>query len=161
MVDPVRIGQGFDVHALVPGRGLVLGGVSIEHDQGLLGHSDADVLLHAITDALLGAAGLGDIGRLFPDTDPRYQSADSRALLAEVVQRVQQQGWRVGNLDCVVMAERPKIAPHVDAMRASIARLLNVEPARISVKGKTTERLGFIGRGEAIAVSAVVLLFAS
>jgi 2-C-methyl-D-erythritol 2,4-cyclodiphosphate synthase len=159
MVEAVRIGQGFDVHALVPGRRLVLGGVPIAHGQGLLGHSDADVLLHAITDALLGAAGLGDIGRLYPDTDPRYRGADSGALLAEVAQRIQQQGWRVGNLDCVVMAEQPKIAPHVDAMRASIARLLNIEPARVNVKGKTTERLGFIGRGEAIAVSAVVLLF--
>jgi 2-C-methyl-D-erythritol 2,4-cyclodiphosphate synthase len=159
MVDPVRIGQGFDVHALVPGRRLVLGGVSIEHGQGLLGHSDADVLLHAISDALLGAAGLGDIGRLFPDTDPRYRDADSRALLSEVVQRVHQGGWRVGNLDCVVMAEQPRIAPHVDAIRGSIAGLLNTEPARVSVKGKTTERLGFIGRGEAIAASVVVLLF--
>ena len=158
MVDPVRIGQGFDVHALVPGRRLVLGGVSIEHAQGLLGHSDADVLLHAITDALLGAAGLGDIGRSYPDSDPRYRDADSRALLAEVVQRIQQQGWRVGNLDCVVIAEQPRIAPHVEAIRGSIAQLLNIEPARVNVKGKTTERLGFIGRGEAIAASAVVLL---
>ena len=161
MVDPVRIGQGFDVHALVPGRRLVLGGVSIEHAQGLLGHSDADVLLHAITDALLGAAGLGDIGRSYPDSDPRYRDADSRALLAEVVQRIQQQGWRVGNLDCVVIAEQPRIAPYVEAIRGSIARLLNIEPARVNVKGKTTERLGFIGRGEAIAASAVVLLVGS
>ncbi len=104
MVDPIRVGQGFDVHALVPGRRLVLGGVSIEHEQGLLGHSDADVLLHAITDALLGAAALGDIGRLYPDSDPRYHGADSRALLAEVAQRVQQDGWRLGNLDCIVFA---------------------------------------------------------
>jgi len=159
MVEPVRIGQGFDVHALVPGRRLLLGGVSIEHGQGLLGHSDADVLLHAITDALLGAAGLGDIGRSYPDSDPRYRDADSRALLAEVVQRIQGQGWRVGNLDCVVIAEQPRIAPYVDAIRGSIAQLLNTEPARVNVKGKTTERLGFIGRGEAIAASAVVLLF--
>jgi 2-C-methyl-D-erythritol 2,4-cyclodiphosphate synthase len=158
MVDPVRIGQGFDVHALVPGRRLLLGGVSIEHDKGLLGHSDADVLLHAITDALLGAAGLGDIGRIFPDTDPKYRGADSGALLSEVMQRVRQQGWRVGNLDCVVMAEQPRIAPHVEAIRVSIARLLDTEPERVNVKGKTTERLGFIGRGEAIAASAVVLL---
>jgi 2-C-methyl-D-erythritol 2,4-cyclodiphosphate synthase len=161
MVDPVRIGQGFDVHALVPGRRLLLGGISIEHEKGLLGHSDADVLLHAIADALLGAAGLGDIGRFFPDTDPKYRGADSGALLSEVMQRVQQQGWRVGNLDCVVIAEQPRIAPHVEAIRVSIARLLNTEPERVSVKGKTTERLGFIGRGEAIAASAVVLLFAS
>jgi len=158
MVEPVRIGQGFDVHALVPGRRLVLGGVSIEHGQGLLGHSDADVLLHAITDALLGAAGLGDIGRLYPDSDPRYRDADSRALLAEVAQRIQQEGWRVGNLDCVVIAEQPRIAPYIEAIRASIARLLDTEPTRVNVKGKTTERLGFIGRGEAIAASAVVLL---
>ena len=161
MVEAMRIGQGFDVHALVPGRRLVLGGVSIEHGQGLLGHSDADVLLHAITDALLGAAGLGDIGRSYPDSDPRYRDADSRALLAEVVRRIQGQGWRVGNLDCVVIAEQPRIAPYVDAMRGSIAQLLNTEPARVNVKGKTTERLGFIGRGEAIAASAVVLLVSS
>jgi 2-C-methyl-D-erythritol 2,4-cyclodiphosphate synthase len=161
MVEPVRIGQGFDVHALVPGRRLVLGGVSIEHQQGLLGHSDADVLLHAITDALLGAAGLGDIGRAYPDSDPSHRDADSRKLLAEVVQRIQGQGWRVGNLDCVVIAEQPRIAPYVEAIRVSIAQLLNTEPARVNVKGKTTERLGFIGRGEAIAASAVVLLISS
>jgi 2-C-methyl-D-erythritol 2,4-cyclodiphosphate synthase len=161
MVEAVRIGQGFDVHALVPGRRLVLGGVPIEHEQGLLGHSDADVLLHAITDALLGAAGLGDIGRFYPDSDPRYRDADSGALLAEVAQRIRQQGWRVGNLDCVVIAQQPRIAPHVEAIRASIARLLDTEPAQVNVKGKTTERLGFIGRGEAIAASAVVLLIGS
>jgi 2-C-methyl-D-erythritol 2,4-cyclodiphosphate synthase len=158
MVDPIRIGQGFDVHALVPGRRLLLGGVSIEHEQGLLGHSDADVLLHAITDALLGAAGLGDIGMMFPETDARYRGADSRSLLAQAAQRVQQDGWRVGNLDCIVIAERPRIAPYVEAIRSSVAALLGTEPARVSVKGKTTERLGFIGRGEAIAASAVVLL---
>jgi 2-C-methyl-D-erythritol 2,4-cyclodiphosphate synthase len=161
MVDPIRIGQGFDVHALVPGRPLVLGGVTIEHDQGLLGHSDADVLLHAITDALLGAAGLGDIGRLYPDSDPRYRGADSRVLLADVAQRVQRAGWRLGNLDCTVLAERPRIAPYADAIRRSIGELLNADPARINLKGKTTERLGFIGRGEAIAASAVVLLLGS
>jgi 2-C-methyl-D-erythritol 2,4-cyclodiphosphate synthase len=158
MVDRIRVGQGFDVHALVPGRRLLLGGVAIEHEQGLLGHSDADVLLHAITDALLGAAGLGDIGRSFPDTDPRYRDADSGVLLAEVVRRVSQDGWRVGNLDCTVIAERPRIAPHVEAIRASIAGLLNTDPLRINVKGKTSERLGFVGRGEAVAASAVVLL---
>ena len=161
MVAPVRIGQGFDVHALVPGRRLVLGGVPIEHGQGLLGHSDADVLLHAITDALLGAAGLGDIGRFYPDSDPRYRDADSGALLAEVTQRIREQGWRVGNLDCVVIAQQPRIAPYVEAIRASIARLLDTEPAQVNVKGKTTERLGFVGRGEAIAASAVVLLIGS
>jgi len=161
MVDPIRIGQGFDVHALVPGRRLVLGGVPIEHEQGLLGHSDADVLLHAITDALLGAAGLGDIGRLYPDSDARHRGADSRDLLADAMQRVQQEGWHVGNLDCTVFAEQPRIAPYSEAIRRSIADLVGADPARISVKGKTSERLGFIGRGEAIAASAVVLLFGS
>ncbi len=158
MVDPIRVGQGFDLHALVPGRRLLLGGVPIEYERGLLGHSDADVLLHAVTDALLGAAGLGDIGRIFPDSDPAYRDADSRALLSEVVQRVQQQGWRVANLDCTIIAERPRIAPHVAAIQRSIAQLLGVDIARVNVKGKTTERLGAIGRGEAIAASAVVLL---
>jgi len=158
MVESIRVGQGFDVHALVPGRRLVLGGVSIEHERGLLGHSDADVLLHAIADALLGAAGLGDIGRMFPDSDPRYRDADSGALLAEVAQRVQQDGWHVANVDCTVIAEQPRIAPHVEAIRASIAQLLQVDRAQINVKGKTAERLGAIGRGEAIAASVVVLL---
>ncbi|HUD24534.1 MAG TPA: 2-C-methyl-D-erythritol 2,4-cyclodiphosphate synthase [Burkholderiaceae bacterium] len=158
MVESIRVGQGFDVHALVPGRRLVLGGVSIEHERGLLGHSDADVLLHAIADALLGAAGLGDIGRMFPDSDPRYRDADSGALLAEVAQRVQQDGWRVANVDCTVIAEQPRIAPHVEAIRGSIAQLLQVDRAQINVKGKTAERLGAIGRGEAIAASVVVLL---
>jgi 2-C-methyl-D-erythritol 2,4-cyclodiphosphate synthase len=158
MVDRIRVGQGFDVHALVPGRRLVLGGVEITHAQGLLGHSDADVLLHAITDALLGAAGLGDIGQMFPATDARYLGADSRDLLAQAARRVQQDGWRVGNVDCTVIAERPSIAPHAEAIRQSVARLLQIEPAEVSVKGKTTERLGFIGRGEAMAASAVVLL---
>jgi 2-C-methyl-D-erythritol 2,4-cyclodiphosphate synthase len=158
MVDTIRVGQGFDLHALVPGRRLVLGGVAIEHERGLLGHSDADVLLHAISDALLGAAGLGDIGRIFPDSDPRYRDADSRALLAEVMQRVGQDGWRVANVDGTVLAEQPRIAPHVEAIRTSIAALLQVDRAQINVKGKTTERLGSIGRGEAIAASAVVLL---
>jgi 2-C-methyl-D-erythritol 2,4-cyclodiphosphate synthase len=154
----MRIGQGFDVHALVPGRRLVLGGVQIESDQGLLGHSDADVLLHAITDALLGAAGLGDIGRMFPDTDPGLRDADSRTLLAQAAGRVQAEGWSVANLDCTVMAERPKIAPHADEIRHCVAGLLKVRPDQVNVKGKTSERLGFVGRGEAIAASAVVLL---
>jgi 2-C-methyl-D-erythritol 2,4-cyclodiphosphate synthase len=158
MVDTIRVGQGFDLHALVPGRRLVLGGVAIEHERGLLGHSDADVLLHAITDALLGAAGLGDIGRMFPDSDPRYRDADSRTLLVEVMQRVGQDGWRVANVDGTVLAEQPRIAPHVEAIRTSIAALLQVDRAQINVKGKTTERLGSIGRGEAIAASAIVLL---
>jgi 2-C-methyl-D-erythritol 2,4-cyclodiphosphate synthase len=158
MVDRIRVGQGFDIHALVPGRRLVLGGVEIAHAQGLLGHSDADVLLHAITDALLGAAGLGDIGQMFPDTDARYLGADSRNLLAHATRRVQQDGWRVGNVDCTVIAERPSVAPYAEAIRRSVAGLLQIEPTEVNVKGKTTERLGFIGRGEAMAASAVVLL---
>ena len=161
MVEGIRIGQGFDVHALVPGRRLLLGGVPIEHAQGLLGHSDADVLLHAIADALLGAAALGDIGRLFPDSEARHRDADSRVLLSEVVQRVRQAGWRVGNIDCVVIAQQPRIAPYVDAMRASIAALLGVEASCVGVKGKSTERLGFVGRGEAVMATAVVLLLAA
>jgi len=148
------------VHALVPGRRLLLGGVPIEHAQGLLGHSDADVLLHAIADALLGAAGLGDIGRLFSDSEARHRDADSRILLSEVVQRVHRAGWRVGNIDCVVIAQEPRIAPHVDAIRASIAAVLGVETSCVGVKGKSTERLGFVGRGEAVMATAVVLLLA-
>jgi 2-C-methyl-D-erythritol 2,4-cyclodiphosphate synthase len=154
----LRIGQGYDVHALVPGRRLVLGGVEIAHTHGLLGHSDADVLLHAITDAVLGAAGLGDIGRLYPDSDARFKDADSRVLLRDAVARVAAAGWRVENVDCTVVAERPKIAPHVEAMRARIAECLGVETGAVNVKGKTTERLGFTGRGEGIAAFAVALL---
>ena len=154
----LRIGQGYDVHALVPGRRLVLGGVEIAHTHGLLGHSDADVLLHAITDAVLGAAGLGDIGRLYPDSDARFKDADSRVLLRDAVARVAAAGWRVENVDCTVVAERPKIAPHVEAMRARIAECLGVETGAVNVKGKTTERLGFTGRGEGIAAFAAALL---
>ncbi|GMV59254.1 MAG: 2-C-methyl-D-erythritol 2,4-cyclodiphosphate synthase [Betaproteobacteria bacterium] len=153
-----RVGQGYDVHALVPGRRLVLGGVEIAHTHGLLGHSDADVLLHAITDALLGAAGLGDIGRLYPDGDARFKDADSRVLLRDAVARVVSAGWRIENVDCTVVAERPKIAPHVDTMRASIAQCLGIDATAVNVKGKTTERLGFTGRGEGIAALAVALL---
>lgn len=158
MVGRIRIGQGFDVHALVPGRPMVLGGVTIESEVGLLGHSDADALLHAITDAVLGAAGLGDIGRMFPDTDPAYRGADSRRLLAIAMQSVHARGWRVANVDCTVMAERPKITPHAGAMVRCIAELLQVTPDQVNVKGKTSEKLGFVGRGEAIATSAVALL---
>jgi 2-C-methyl-D-erythritol 2,4-cyclodiphosphate synthase len=153
-----RVGTGFDVHALVPGRRLVLGGVAIDHPRGLLAHSDGDVLLHAIADAVLGAAGLGDIGRMFPDTDDRWRGADSRALLRQTVASVRDAGWAVENVDCTVIAQAPKIAPHVDAMRAAIASDLSVDVTAVNVKGKTTERLGFTGRGEGIAAEAVVLL---
>lgn len=153
-----RVGQGFDVHALVPGRRLVLGGVEIAHTHGLLGHSDADVLLHAIADAVLGAAGLGDIGRLYPDTDARFKDADSRALLRDAAARAAACGWRIENVDCTVIAERPKIAPHAEAMRANVARCLGIDASCVNIKGKTTERLGFTGRGEGIAALAVVLL---
>jgi len=154
----IRVGQGFDVHALVPGRRLVIGGVTIDHPQGLLGHSDADVLLHAIIDALLGAAGLGDIGRWFPDTEAAHKDADSRVLLERVAARIAEAGWQVGNLDCIVVAQAPRIAPHVDAMRRLIAATLAVEPTAVGIKGKTTERLGLTGRGEGIAAFAVALL---
>lgn len=154
----IRVGQGFDVHALVPGRRLVLGGVEIPHERGLLGHSDADVLLHAITDAILGAAGLGDIGRLFPDTDAQFKDADSRVLLRQAVQRAGQAGWKVGNVDATVIAERPKIGPHVQAMRACIAADCGIDAGAVSVKGKTSEKLGYAGRGEGVAAQAVVLL---
>jgi 2-C-methyl-D-erythritol 2,4-cyclodiphosphate synthase len=153
-----RVGTGFDVHALVPGRRLLLGGVAIDHPRGLLAHSDGDVLLHAIADAVLGAAGFGDIGRMFPDNDDRWRGADSRALLRQIVARVREAGWSVENVDCTVIAQAPKIAPHVDAMRAAIASDLSVDVAAVNVKGKTTERLGFTGRGEGIAAQAVVLL---
>jgi len=155
---PFRVGQGFDVHALVSGRKLIIGGVDIPFDRGLLGHSDADVLLHAITDAVLGAAGLGDIGRHFPDTDARFAGADSRVLLREAVASVHAAGWRVGNLDATVIAQAPKILPHVPAMVANIAADLGVTPDAVNLKGKTTERLGFTGRGEGIAAEAVALL---
>jgi 2-C-methyl-D-erythritol 2,4-cyclodiphosphate synthase len=154
----LRVGCGFDVHALVPGRRLLLGGVEIAHASGLLGHSDADVVLHAITDALLGAAGLGDIGRLYPDSDARFKDADSRVLLRQVVQRLRAAGWRIENVDCTVIAQAPKIAPYVEAMRAAIAADLEVAVDAVNVKGKTTERLGFVGRGEGIAAQAVALL---
>ncbi|MEY2897005.1 MAG: hypothetical protein RL669_1274 [Pseudomonadota bacterium] len=157
----MRIGQGYDVHALVPGRRLVIGGVEIPHALGLLGHSDADVLLHAITDALLGAAGLGDIGRLFPDTDPAHQGADSRELLRTALARVQAAGWRVLNVDATVVAQQPRLAPHVPAMQSAIAACLAVEPAAVNVKAKTHERLGFEGRSEGIVAQAVILLQAA
>jgi 2-C-methyl-D-erythritol 2,4-cyclodiphosphate synthase len=155
---PFRIGQGFDVHALVAGRPLIIGGVTIPYERGLLGHSDADVLLHAITDALLGAAGLGDIGRHFPDTDTRFAGADSRVLLREAVRRVREAGFAPVNIDCTIVAQAPKMAPHVEAMRANIAADCGLEPGAVNVKAKTTERLGFTGRGEGIAAEAVALI---
>jgi 2-C-methyl-D-erythritol 2,4-cyclodiphosphate synthase len=154
----IRVGLGYDVHALAPGRRLVIGGVEIASAQGLLGHSDADVLLHAITDAVLGAAGLGDIGVLFPDSDPRHRDADSLELLRAAVARVREAGWTVGNIDAVVIAQAPRIAPHVPAMRARIAPVLGVAASAVGIKGKTSERLGFAGRGEGIAAQAVALL---
>ncbi len=154
----IRIGNGFDVHALVAGRKLVLGGVIIPHDRGLEGHSDADVLLHAVGDAILGALALGDLGAHFPDTEPRWKNADSRTLLSHVVGLMQGEGWRIENLDTTVIAQAPKIAPHVAAMRANIATDLGCEIAQVSVKATTTERLGFAGRGEGIAAIATVLL---
>jgi len=154
----IRVGQGFDVHALVAGRRLILGGVDIPFHSGLLGHSDADVLLHAITDALLGAAGLGDIGRLYPDTDPSYAGADSRVLLRGAMAAVQQAGWRVGNVDATIVAQAPRIAPYAAAMQANIAADLGIPLDAVNIKGKTTERLGFPGRGEGIAAQAVALL---
>lgn len=153
-----RIGEGWDVHALVPGRKLILGGVEIPYSLGLLGHSDADALLHAITDALLGAAGLGDIGRHFPDTDPKFRGADSRVLLAETVRRVREAGWGVGNIDSTVVAQAPKLAEHIEAMRTRIAQVLGVEPGQVNVKAKTAEKLGPVGQGLCIEARAVALL---
>lgn len=158
MTIPFRIGTGFDVHALVPGRPLIIGGVTIPYDKGLLGHSDADVLLHAITDALFGAAGLGDIGRHFPDTDERYRGADSRLLLRECVQKVRAAGWIIGNIDATIIAQAPKMAPHIPAMQAHIAEDCGLDVTQVNIKAKTTEQLGFTGRGEGIAAEAVALL---
>ncbi|HLB16144.1 MAG TPA: 2-C-methyl-D-erythritol 2,4-cyclodiphosphate synthase [Burkholderiales bacterium] len=154
----MRVGHGFDVHQLVAGRRLVIGGVEIPHDKGLGGHSDADVLLHAITDALLGAAGLGDIGRHFPDTDPAHRDADSRTLLREAMAKVRAAGYVVVNVDSTIIAQAPRMAPHIPAMVANLAADLGVPPDRVNVKAKTTERLGFAGRGEGIAAEAVALL---
>ena len=153
-----RIGEGWDTHALVPGRPLILGGVEIAHTHGLLGHSDADVLLHAITDALLGAAGLGDIGRHFPDTDPTFAGADSVQLLAEAAKRVRARGWQIGNVDSTVIAQAPKLAPHISAMRQRLSLALAVSLEQVSVKAKTAEKMGPVGRGEAIEARAVCLI---
>ena len=157
----IRIGEGWDVHALVEGRPLILGGVTIPHTKGLLGHSDADALLHAITDALLGAAGLGDIGRHFPDTDERFKGADSAVLIAEAYRRVQEKGWKVVNLDSTIIAQAPKLAPHIEAIRARIAQVLGVEASQVNVKAKTAEKMGPVGEGRSIEARAVVLLQAA
>lgn len=154
----IRIGQGFDVHALVPGRPLIIGGVGIPFEAGLLGHSDADVLLHALTDAILGAAGLGDIGRMFPDTDPANAGADSRVLLREAWRAVRAAGFQLVNVDATLICKAPRILPHVPAMTANIAADLETGMSSINIKGKTTEKLGFTGRGEGIAAQVVVLL---
>ena len=156
----MRIGQGFDVHQLVAGRKLIIGGVEIPHDRGLLGHSDADVLLHAICDALLGAAALGDIGKHFSDTDAKFKNIDSRILLREVLHLVREQGFRVGNVDATIIAQEPKMAPHIFQMVENIAADLRVEKSAVNVKATSTEKLGHIGRGEGIAAQAVVLLLA-
>jgi len=154
----MRIGQGFDVHQLVEGRKLIIGGVDIPYEKGLLGHSDADVLLHAICDALLGAAGLGDIGRHFSDADAKFKNIDSRILLRESLHLVRERGYRVGNVDATIIAQAPKMAPHIVRMVANIADDLRVEKSAVNVKATTTEKLGYTGRGEGIAAQAVVLL---
>ena len=154
----MRIGYGYDVHRLVPGRPLILGGITIPHETGLDGHSDADVLLHALADALLGAAALGDIGALFPDTDAEWRGADSRLLLAEVARRVREAGFVLANVDATVALQRPRLRPHIEAMRASIAEVLGIEVGQVSVKATTTERLGFVGEEAGAAASAVCLL---
>ncbi|GFE56588.1 2-C-methyl-D-erythritol 2,4-cyclodiphosphate synthase [Geobacter sp. AOG1] len=154
----MRIGHGYDVHRLVEGRKLILGGVDIPWEKGLLGHSDADVLLHAISDAILGAIGEGDIGRHFPDTDPQFKGADSLKLLAHVMGLADRKGYRLGNVDATVVAQRPKLAPYIPAMRENIARVLAADADRINVKATTTEELGFCGRGEGIAAHAVALM---
>jgi 2-C-methyl-D-erythritol 2,4-cyclodiphosphate synthase len=154
-----RIGQGYDCHALVAGRKLIIGGVTIPHKTGLLGHSDADVLLHAITDAIFGAAGLGDIGRHFPDTDPRFSGADSRVLLREACKRVAAAGYSIGNIDATIIAQAPKMAPHIPEMIRNIASDLEVAAEQVNIKAKTNEKLGYLGREEGIAAEAVALIY--
>ena len=155
---PFRVGQGFDVHKLVEGRKCILGGVEIPHEKGLLGHSDADVLLHAISDALLGAIGDGDIGMHFPDSDDRWKGADSLKLLERVGEIVREAGWEIGNVQGTVICERPRVRPHVEAMRANIAKALRILPGQVGIQGTTTEKLGFTGRGEGIVAQAVALV---
>ncbi|CAM4176736.1 2-C-methyl-D-erythritol 2,4-cyclodiphosphate synthase [Comamonas aquatilis] len=154
-----RIGEGWDVHALVPGRKLILGGIEVPHTLGLLGHSDADVLLHAITDALLGAAALGDIGRHFSDSDPQFKGADSALLLAEAARRVRAKGFEIGNIDSTIVAQAPKLAPHIDKMRERIAQVLALELEQINVKAKTAEKMGPVGQLQAMEARAVALLY--
>ena len=154
----MRVGMGYDVHKLVEGRRLILGGVEIPYEKGLLGHSDADVLVHAIMDALLGAAALGDIGKHFPDTDPAYEGADSLALLRHCTELLAAYGWRVGNVDATVIAQAPKLAPHIDRMRVNLAAAMGIDLSRVSVKATTTEHLGFTGRKEGIAAQAATLV---
>jgi len=155
----IRVGEGWDTHALVTGRTLVLGGVTIPHTHGLLGHSDADALLHAITDALLGAAGMGDIGRHFPDTDPQFKGADSIVLLQEAAKRVFDAGWAIGNVDSTIVAQAPKMAPHIPLMRERIAQALDIAPDAVNVKAKTAEKMGPVGEGKAIEARAMCLLY--
>lgn len=154
----IRVGEGWDTHALVEGRALILGGIRIEHTHGLLGHSDADALLHAITDAVLGAAGLGDIGRHFPDTDPQFKGADSVVLLVEAVARARAAGWQLCNIDCTIVAQAPKMAPHIPLMREKIAQAVGLAPDAVNVKAKTAEKMGPVGEGKAIEARAVCLL---
>lgn len=154
----IRVGYGYDVHALVAGRELWIGGIKLDYERGLLGHSDADALIHAICDALLGAAGLRDIGFHFPDTDPKYKNVDSKILLDSTVQLLAKHGWTVGNVDATVAAERPKLNPHIPAMQACLSAILGVTPDAVSIKATTSERLGFVGREEGYAASAVVLI---
>lgn len=158
MKQPFRIGEGWDIHALVPGRALILGGVRIDHSKGLLGHSDADALAHAVTDALLGAAGLGDIGRMFPDTDAQHAGADSMVLLGLVAQRVRAQGWQIGNIDATIVAQEPRLSAHMPEMGRRLAQALGIAPEQINVKAKTAEKLGPVGQGQAIESRAVALL---
>jgi 2-C-methyl-D-erythritol 2,4-cyclodiphosphate synthase len=158
MSTALRVGEGWDTHALVAGRPLILGGVHIEHSHGLLGHSDADALAHAVTDALVGAAGLGDIGRHFPDTDPRFAGADSLALLAEAARRVRAAGWDIVNVDSTIVAQAPRMAPHVPALCARLAQALSIDPGCVNVKAKTAEKMGPVGEGRAIETRAVCLL---
>jgi 2-C-methyl-D-erythritol 2,4-cyclodiphosphate synthase len=158
MTSQIRVGEGWDIHALVPGRPLILGGVPIEHSKGLLGHSDADALAHAITDAILGAAGLGDIGRMFPDTDAQHAGADSLVLLQQAAQRVQALGWQIGNVDATVIAQEPRLAQHMPHMAQRLAQALGIDATQINVKAKTAEKFGPVGQGLAIEARAVALI---